>query len=184
MSTRDYIDFQARTEPLGYLITFRTYGTWLHGDERGSMDRRFHNRVGEPRMAKSPGLVQHEKELLKQPPVILNQAQRQAVEAAITEVCQVRGYHLYAVNARSNHVHVVVSASGKPEPMMRSFKSYATRKLRETGLMAAEIEPWSRHGSTPYLWSEEEIAHAVDYVLYGQDGESFVKDRKQSLPKG
>jgi len=22
--------------PLGYLITFRCYGTWLHGDERGS----------------------------------------------------------------------------------------------------------------------------------------------------
>src|SRR5438093_13756827 len=24
--------------PLGYLITFRCYGTWLHGDERGSID--------------------------------------------------------------------------------------------------------------------------------------------------
>jgi len=25
--------------PLAYLITFRSYGTWLHGDERGSVDR-------------------------------------------------------------------------------------------------------------------------------------------------
>ncbi|MGH9840991.1 MAG: hypothetical protein ACREEM_19730 [Blastocatellia bacterium] len=25
--------------PLAYLITFRCYGTWLHGDERGSVDR-------------------------------------------------------------------------------------------------------------------------------------------------
>ena len=24
--------------PLGYLITFRTYGTWLHGDKRGSVN--------------------------------------------------------------------------------------------------------------------------------------------------
>ena len=31
--------------PLGYLITFRGYGTWLHGDRRGSVDR-FHNRFG------------------------------------------------------------------------------------------------------------------------------------------
>ena len=30
---RDYIEFQARNEPTGYLITFRTYGTWLHGDD-------------------------------------------------------------------------------------------------------------------------------------------------------
>jgi len=29
--------------PLAYLITFRWYGTWLHGDERGSIDR-FHNK--------------------------------------------------------------------------------------------------------------------------------------------
>ena len=28
--------------PLAYLITFRCYGTWLHGDKRGSIDR-FHN---------------------------------------------------------------------------------------------------------------------------------------------
>ncbi len=25
--------------PLAYLITFRSYGTWLHGDERGSVNR-------------------------------------------------------------------------------------------------------------------------------------------------
>ena len=37
---RDYIEFQDRSTPLAYLITIRSYGTWLHGDERGSMDRR------------------------------------------------------------------------------------------------------------------------------------------------
>jgi hypothetical protein len=33
--------------PLAYLITFRCHGTWLHGDERGSVDR-FHNRYKSP----------------------------------------------------------------------------------------------------------------------------------------
>ena len=27
------------SDPIAYFITFRTYGTWLHGDERGSTDR-------------------------------------------------------------------------------------------------------------------------------------------------
>jgi hypothetical protein len=36
--------------PLAYLITFRCYGTWLHGDERGSIDR-FHNRYKSPYIA-------------------------------------------------------------------------------------------------------------------------------------
>jgi hypothetical protein len=37
---RDYIEFQGRSVAKGYLITFCCYGTWLHGDERGSVDRR------------------------------------------------------------------------------------------------------------------------------------------------
>ncbi len=31
--------------PLGFLITFRCYGTWLHGNQRGSVDRE-HNKIG------------------------------------------------------------------------------------------------------------------------------------------
>ncbi len=175
MNKRDYIEFQARTSPLGYLITFRTYGTWLHGDERGSMDRGFHNRFGTPKIKPSQGLVTCETELLKYPPVIFNPEQRQTVEDAINEVCAVRGYYLHAVNPRTNHVHTVVSGSGKPEYIMKSFKSYATRKLRERELIAIEVDPWSRHGSTRWLWSEDEIAQAVEYVLYEQDGDEFEK---------
>lgn len=33
-------------EPLGYFLTFATYGSWLHGDVRDSKDRH-HNAVGE-----------------------------------------------------------------------------------------------------------------------------------------
>ena len=41
--------------PLGFLITFRCYGTWLDGDERGSIDRG-HNSPGEPLLEPNPGL--------------------------------------------------------------------------------------------------------------------------------
>jgi hypothetical protein len=39
--------FVSSDGPLAYLITFPTYGTWLHGDERGSVDRD-HNLPGTP----------------------------------------------------------------------------------------------------------------------------------------
>jgi hypothetical protein len=29
-----------QTSPIAFLLTFRTYGTWLHGDPRGSFQRR------------------------------------------------------------------------------------------------------------------------------------------------
>ncbi len=43
-------DFNYSDFPLAYLITIRCYGTWLHGDERGSVDRKY-NRYGTPRIA-------------------------------------------------------------------------------------------------------------------------------------
>ena len=59
--------------PLGYLITFRTYGTWLHGDPRGSVDR-FHNIYGTPKLPPSPIRQEYERRLMKMPPVKLDLA--------------------------------------------------------------------------------------------------------------
>jgi len=56
---------------------------------------------------------------------------------------------------------------------MDSFKAYATRKLRETGLMNPDVKPWARHGSTPYLWTEEEVHRAIEYVDNGQGNKPF-----------
>ena len=41
--------FEFNEVPLGYFVTCRAFGTWLHGDERGSVDRK-HNRYGTPRI--------------------------------------------------------------------------------------------------------------------------------------
>lgn len=49
--------------PMAYLVTFRAYGTWLHGDKRGSVDR-FHNRFGTPRIAHNERWRKHNRSLL------------------------------------------------------------------------------------------------------------------------
>ena len=148
MTKRDYIEFQERTTPLGFLITFRTYGTRLHGEDRGSVDRRLYHRYGTPDMPANRKILSDERVELKTKPVFLNKHQRAIVGAAIKEVCQERKYALYAVNVRTNHVHVVVNCSRRPEVVMNSFKSYATRKLRSADLLSSQARPWARHGST------------------------------------
>jgi len=173
MSEVDYIEFQDKTQPLAYLITFRCYGTWLHGDERGSIDRRIYNRYGTPHMPANKKLLVDENTTLKTTPFLLDRAQRNVVELAIREVCGYRGYSLHAVNVRTNHVHSVVSAPCKPEYVMDSFKAYATRKLRKANLLSRNAKPWARHGSTPYLWTEEQVQRAIDYVINGQGDEPF-----------
>lgn len=93
------------------------------------------------------------------------------METAIREFCRVRGYVLIAISVRTNHVHVVVSNSGAPERIMDSFKAYATKGLRAAGLVGVDQKLWSRHGSTKYLWTEEQVGEAAEYVVNGQGGE-------------
>lgn len=168
---RDYIDFQDRSTPLAFLITFRCYGTWLHGDERGSVGRSGSNRYNEPQIQPNVTLLEIDERDQRSGSFTLGAAHREIVRKAIREVCDVRGYHLYALNVRTNHVHSVVSNKAKVERMMDSFKAYSTRSLRAAGLIDAGLKPWSRHGSTRYLWTEEHIDAASDYVINGQGGE-------------
>jgi hypothetical protein len=55
-------------EVLGYFLTLRTYGTWLHGDERGSVDR-FNNAPGSPLIPRSSARSSYAQSLLKHAPV-------------------------------------------------------------------------------------------------------------------
>ena len=153
--------------PLAYLITFRTYGSWMHGEDRGSVDRK-HNIYGTPRLGANRYRKQAETRLLKHPPVLLNILQRRTVELAVREVCRFHRYDLLAVNARTNHVHTVISAACMPEPILDALKAYATRKLRCEGLIPTTTKPWARHGSTRYLWKDEQVDKAVAYVMCDQ----------------
>lgn len=101
-------------------------------------------------------------------PFLLNGAQRAVVESAIPEVCAVRGYGLIAINVRTNHVHIVVSAVVSPNAVINAVKANATRELREAGLVDAGRPIWSRGGSTKYLWKPRNVETAVEYTINGQ----------------
>jgi REP element-mobilizing transposase RayT len=154
--------------PLAYFISFRTYGTWLHGDKRGSIDRK-HNLYGSPYIEPNERWRRHNQLILKAKPLILNPKQRRVVDEAIRETCRIRKWSLLAVNARTNHVHTVVTASPKPESVLNAFKANATRRLREERLWGYPSSPWAFKGSKIRLWNEKSIEAAIDYVLYGQE---------------
>lgn len=161
--------------PLAYLITIRTFATWLHGDERSSVDTHGKNVFGTPKVLSNPNLRNRMKENLKNEPFILDSAQRKAVEESIQETCKIRNYHLLALNVRTNHLHAVVSASSNPEIILNGFKSHATKKLKEDSLISKETKVWSRGGSKRYLWKKHYVDLAVDYVLYSQGLLPFEK---------
>jgi REP element-mobilizing transposase RayT len=154
--------------PLAFLITFRSRGTWLHGDERGSVSR-FRNQYKSSYLPPDQKWLKTNSERLRKGPVILNADQRTCVERAARETCEIRKWHLQAINVRTNHAHLVVSIGDKkPELALNAFKANATRTMRTGGCWQSKSSPWADKGSTRYLWNEKSVARAIDYVLYGQ----------------
>ncbi len=144
-------DWDDNESPLAYLITFRTYGTWLHGDDRYSIDRHGKNVYGTPKVLPSRNLNTMMQGNRHGGQFVMNGKQRATVEAAIRAVCSIRGYDLMAINVRTNHVHAVLAAYVKPEKVIIAFKANCTRELRTAGLVSESSQIWSRGGSRRYL---------------------------------
>lgn len=162
--------------PLAYLITFRTFGTWLHGDERGSIRRNRKSDRGSKHIDINIPLKEKMRAEMHPQPVLLDPLQRKVVDSAIREVCEARKHLLHAVNVRSNHAHSVISAQCSPERLADSLKAYSTRRLRENGLIAPDGRVWARGRSRRYLWKPQHVEAAVEYVLYSQGNVQFQLD--------
>jgi hypothetical protein len=52
--------------------------------------------------------------------------------------------------------------------VMNTFKSYASRSLNRLGVDEPNRKRWSRHGSTRWLWKDEDVQEAIRYVVSGQ----------------
>ena len=119
--------------PLAVFFTFRCYGTWLHGDERGSVDRN-NNAYGSPKIQPNSNWRKYNEQSLRHEPVTLNAARRRSVEKAVRDLCEKRGWTLLAINIRTNHVHVVIAVGAKrPTNALIAIKANATRQMREDG---------------------------------------------------
>src|ERR1700690_2816679 len=114
----------APDDPLAYFITWTLYGSHLQGNDSGWRRRRKGYQPPQPRLAEW-----HQKRL-KYDVLLLSAAERRLVEAECERHCQHRGWHLWAVNVRTSHVHIVVSADQCTGKTVRDqLKANCTRAL-------------------------------------------------------
>ena len=149
--------------PLAFFLTWTTYGSWLPGDERGWVDGRGGMRVADPSRAFAA------RRSMKETAVLLTDRQRAAAEQAIAAHCCVRGWHLHAVQCRTQHVHVVVTAaSASPDEVLRQLKSWGTRALRQmdgvNSVGPARRRWWNESGSRRQVFREGDLAAVIAYV--------------------
>jgi len=120
-----------------YLITFTCYGSHLPAFGRRTM---------------------------KQDEYLLGSPESRAiVRDAIVNVCEFRGWFLYALHVRTNHVHGIVDADVAASRIFNDWKAYATRALNNPGRIH-----WSRGGRARKIQTPGSLARAMQYVLYGQ----------------
>ena len=124
-----------------------------------------HNLPGSRFPGADPLRAEAERQLMDQSPYLLDRECRVVVLDAIREVCVRRGWSLLAAHVRTNHVHVIVEGDTRPERMMRDFKSYASRSLNRPGRDRPLRKHWARHGSTRWLWKDEDVRQAIQYVV-------------------
>ena len=91
-------------DPIAFFLTWVTYGTWLPGDARGWVEYK------QGWQLPSPTLEADCNARMIDRAVRLSLDQRMAVERQIQDTCCHGGWHLYAGNCRTNHVHTVVTA--------------------------------------------------------------------------
>ncbi|HXN33346.1 MAG TPA: hypothetical protein VN894_15860, partial [Polyangiaceae bacterium] len=63
------------------------------------------------------------------PARLLDARSRAIVERVASDVCAYRGWDMFAANARTNHVHLVIATGCAPEDLVRSLKRGITRRL-------------------------------------------------------
>ena len=92
--------------PLGYLITFRCYGTGCM--ETNAAQPIVSTIPQAPYLSRSDRRRDLNRRQLTSAPLILDVRQRKSVDLAIREVSVNREWLLHALNVRTNHVHTVV----------------------------------------------------------------------------
>jgi REP element-mobilizing transposase RayT len=165
---------------LRYFITFACYGTHLHGEESGSVDRK-HNLPGSRVLEPDAERAAAERGRMAQAPYRLDEDSRAAVIAALRNHCAHRGWALLAAHVRTNHVHAIVEAGVRPERVMNEFKSYASRELNRLDREGPDRKRWARHGSTRWLlWKDSDVQEAIQYVI-DEQGEPMALFVAQGL---
>jgi REP element-mobilizing transposase RayT len=155
---------------LAYHLTWTTYGTWLPGDARGWV------KWGEGGVKPPDPEREHEaRERMVESAVVLSEDQRAIVEQIIRDHCRLRGWLLHAVNARSHHVHVVVTADRDPNEVMNQLKAWCSRELSNAAGLVGRVAKkagqrrWFTEGGDKELFDTEEyLANAITYVLERQ----------------
>jgi REP element-mobilizing transposase RayT len=154
-----------------WFITWRTYGTWLPGDEGfvgyyRAPNRTIRNEYDSPTAAANPNLKAYSRELMKGQPVELSHPHAESIFSQLKETVQHKQWKLHAVAIISTHVHVVLSVMGNPEgsDVLKVLKNYASRRLNAEHQLMSAPRWFADRGSTRIV--KGDLREVINYVRH------------------
>ncbi len=105
---------------------------------------------------------------MRHAPMVFSAPIRHAIETALADACDFRGWNLSAVNCRTNHMHAIVFTAEGRRVVVPRLKDRSTRAVRALGLITSDQPLWARGGSGRYLWNERDAEAASTYVVEAQ----------------
>ena len=160
-----------------YHIEGHTYGTWLRGDPRGWRARYHREHIeGDYRNPPSPGtydkILQHSKNLMKQPPVYLNKTQRRIVGQCVVEMLSMQDVQVLALSMDAVHLHVLAKfLDSNVRPIVGRAKKHAYHTLHGQG---GPPSLWAtRHYVKPIADREHQV-RSYEYILDHAQEDAWV----------
>jgi REP element-mobilizing transposase RayT len=95
-------------------------------------------------------------------PVTLTAQQRLVVEQVVRDHCRIRGWELHVVNAKTQHIHAVISIDRDPAKALAELKAWGTRRLKET--QPDRQHWWTQGGSKQPVWNGDELEAVITYA--------------------
>ena len=160
-----------------YFVTWSTYGFWLPNDERGSgsvyvgskallpygLATKVHTRRSVARRSCDPVVRRLAREALQYDPVVLTDAQIEAVGRGFETVIRRAGVPVHACAILPDHTHIVTDRPRyQIEKLVALLKGGATAQLRREGIHPFQDQPLPDR-RLPHMWGRGEWKVFIDH---------------------
>lgn len=151
-----------------WLITFATYGSRLHGDQRLTVDRS-HNQFGGPYLKPDASLMARDAARMNGFTVLLTREQQDFAQRTIPELCARGGWAYLECSAATNHIHLLCGVPAETHgKIARSIlKRWLTQALDTRWRLPKRPDGtswWSEGGSARAIRGEQSVNRAAAYV--------------------
>ncbi len=149
--------------PLAYHITVGTYGTRLHGDDRGTVDRAM-NQPGDPIIGRVEQWQRMERANLRFPPRLFAPEQMRLVESQVPAICARGGWTLQAHATAPDHTHTILTGSADGTLIRKLFKRWLGQALADHVPLQPDETFWAECGSVKWVWTDDYLIAVKAYV--------------------